>query len=102
MRRTVRSLVLAILPAAMLLIGLPAVASAQAQKSFVRDDLASDGVRLEETLRKEAGAQTRPAAQLRKDAETALGKGDARRAIEPGRAPPIVTRTALRPVASSW
>ncbi|MFO1149629.1 MAG: alpha-2-macroglobulin [Alsobacter sp.] len=51
-------------------------------KAFVRDDLASDGVRLEEQLRKEgaAGAANRQAAQLRKDGEGLIGR-DPRRAL---------------------
>ena len=54
---------------------MPAPRAALAQKSFVRDDLASEGVRLEEKLRTEAGATAagRPAAQLRRDAEAAHG-----------------------------
>ncbi|KAA2241032.1 alpha-2-macroglobulin family protein [Salinarimonas soli] len=56
---------------------------AQAQKSFTRDDLASEGVRLEERLRTESAASVggRPAAQLRRDAETALTRSDPRRAL---------------------
>ncbi len=62
-------------------IGCSAAALAQT-KSFVRDDLASDGVRLEEQLRKEgaAGAVNKQAAQLRRDAEAALAR-DPQRAL---------------------
>ena len=54
-----------------------------AQKSFVREDLASDAVRLEETLRGEGrlAAAGRAGAQLRADAQTALARGDSRRAL---------------------
>ncbi|HYF52655.1 MAG TPA: MG2 domain-containing protein, partial [Salinarimonas sp.] len=56
---------------------------AWAQKSFVRDDLASEGVRLEERLRVDAAstAAGRPAAQLRREAEAAMGRSDHRRAL---------------------
>ena len=60
--------------------------SALAQKSFTRDDLASDAVRLEATLRAEAAKPenkadaAKPADLLRKEATAALTKGDARAA----------------------
>nr|WP_245422404.1 alpha-2-macroglobulin [Alsobacter soli] len=62
---------------------LAAPVGAQTGKSFVRDDLASDAVRLEETLRKEgaAAAQGKQVEQLRRDAATFMGRGDARRAL---------------------
>ncbi|KZE36713.1 alpha-2-macroglobulin family protein [Chelatococcus daeguensis] len=53
-----------------------------AQKSLVRDDLASAAVRLQADLKTEAGAAaTRPADQLRRDSAQALARGDARQAL---------------------
>jgi alpha-2-macroglobulin len=71
-----KSLLRAALVAAALASALPALA----QKSFVRDDLASEGVRLEEKLKGEAGgtAAGRPAAQLRREAETLMGRSNHR------------------------
>ena len=72
----VRALVLA----GAVLIGTSA---AQAQKSFVRDDLASEAVRLEERVRTEAAAarEARPAAELRREFDLAMNRGDPRRAL---------------------
>jgi uncharacterized protein YfaS (alpha-2-macroglobulin family) len=53
---------------------------ALAQKSFVRDNLASDGIRLEEQFRK-AERGTPSGAQARRDGEAALARGDTRRAL---------------------
>ena len=53
---------------------------ALAQKSFVRDALASDGIRLEEQFRR-AERGTPNAAQARRDGDAALARGDARRAL---------------------
>ena len=49
----------------------------------MRDDLASEGVRLEEKLRTEAGstAAGRPAAQLRRDAEGLMSRSNQRGAM---------------------
>ena len=84
--------------AAVVAIGCSAAALAQT-KSFVRDDLASDGVRLEEQLRKEgaAGAVNKQAAQLRRDAEAALAR-------DPQRALALATSaiSADPKVAPSW
>ncbi|WP_460448547.1 alpha-2-macroglobulin family protein [Alsobacter sp. SYSU BS001988] len=56
---------------------------AQSAKSFIRDDLASEAVRLEEQIRKDgaAAAQGKQPDQLRREAATLLGRGDARRAL---------------------
>jgi alpha-2-macroglobulin len=62
---------------------LLAAGTANAQtKAYVRDDLASDGIRLEEQLRKDGATAVagRAAAQLRKDGETAMAR-DPRRAL---------------------
>ncbi|MGL4443391.1 MAG: hypothetical protein ACRCU1_07190, partial [Alsobacter sp.] len=59
-----------------------ALAQGQGQKAYVREDLASEGVRLEEQLRKEAaGLAGRPAAQLRAEGQAAAGRGDYRRGL---------------------
>ncbi|WP_375458091.1 alpha-2-macroglobulin [uncultured Enterovirga sp.] len=63
-----------------LAIGITA-ASAQ-QKSFVRDELANEGIRLEDTLRRESGGRgAASAGQARRDGDGALARGDARRAL---------------------
>ena len=63
-------------------LGLVISVPAFADKSFVQDDLASDAVRLQATLRKEAGNLIqRPAAQLASEGLAALARGDARRAM---------------------
>jgi uncharacterized protein YfaS (alpha-2-macroglobulin family) len=53
-------------------------------KSFVRDDLASDAVRLEEQFRKETPAvlASRPAAQSRSEGLAAANRGDHKRALQ--------------------
>lgn len=64
------------------LLALFIVASpAFAQKTYVREDLASDAVRLEEQIRKEAASlngplAARPLAEARRDAESALQRKD--------------------------
>ena len=69
--------------AAAIAAALACATAALAQKSFVRDDLASEGVRLEEKLRTEAGstAAGRPAAQLRRDAEGLMSRSNQRGAM---------------------
>src|SRR4051812_44687202 len=69
--------------AAALAAALFGATAAQAQKSFVNDELASDAVRLEEKLKTEGrGAVAgKPAPQLRREAEISLSRGDARRAL---------------------
>ena len=62
--------------------GGPAYAQNQAQKAYVREDLASEGVRLEEQLRKEAQAPGgRTAAQLRAEGIAVAARGDYRRGL---------------------
>lgn len=57
--------------------------AALAQKSFARDDLASEGVRLEDTLRRESAARPAAgsAAALRQGGDAALARNDGRRAL---------------------
>ena len=74
----------ALLRAAALAAVLAGAGEAHAQKSFVREDLASEGVRLEQSLRTEAGPSVggRPAAQLKRDAGVQAARGDQRRALD--------------------
>lgn len=56
--------------------------AALAQKAYKNDDLASDGIRLEEQVRKSGGGgQTRPIDQVRRDAAQFLQRGDALSAL---------------------
>ena len=73
----------AALMAATLAAALVCATTAFAQKSFVREDLASDAVRLEEKLKGEAGstAAGRPATQLRREAEGMLARNNPRGAL---------------------
>ena len=72
----------ATLAVVLLLLGIAAGGTAAwAQKSFVREELASEAIRLEETLRKEAGGRGTNAQAARREAEAALARGDARRAL---------------------
>ncbi|WP_420103237.1 MG2 domain-containing protein [Bosea sp. (in: a-proteobacteria)] len=57
------------------------VQPASAQKAYIRNDLASDGARLEERLKREVSAANRPVADLLRAGETALARGDARAAL---------------------
>lgn len=58
------------------------VAPASVQKAITRDDLASDGVRLEAQLKVEAGdAASRPAATSLRDGDAAVARGDRRAAL---------------------
>lgn len=77
-----------------LLLGLGLAASpAFAQKAYVRADLAADGARLEERLKREV-ATGRPAAAALRDAASALARGDARAAL------PLATAAAVADPAS--
>ncbi|SEG32704.1 alpha-2-macroglobulin family protein [Bosea lathyri] len=65
-----------------LVLGLALAASpAFAQKAYVRNDLAADGQRLEERLKREVSAGTRSAAEALRTGEAALARGDARTAL---------------------
>jgi uncharacterized protein YfaS (alpha-2-macroglobulin family) len=68
---------------ALLSVALVLPGAAMAQKSFQRDDLASEGVRLEERLRVESGtfAAGKPAIQWRREAAAMLARGGARAAL---------------------
>lgn len=54
---------------------------ALAQKAYIRNDLAADGQRLEERLKREVSAGVRPAADAIRTGEAALSRGDARAAL---------------------
>ena len=90
----------ALLRAAALAAALACAGGAQAQKSFVREDLASDGVRLEQSLRTEAGAERRR--RPRRPAQARRGRpGRARRSAP--RARPFAAALAADPRdAQSW
>lgn len=65
-----------------LILGLAVAATPVfAQKAYVRPDLASDGQRLEERLKREVGASQRPFTTLLRDGNAALARGDARNAL---------------------
>ncbi|MFD2251876.1 hypothetical protein FHS82_002316 [Pseudochelatococcus lubricantis] len=70
-----------VLPAALALGMLPGLAVAQG--AFQRNDLASNVVRFDATLKREAAQAdlSRPVAQLRKDIAEATARGDAKRAL---------------------
>lgn len=65
-----------------LLFGLALAATpALAQKAYIRTDLAADGQRLEERLKREVSIGNRPAAIALRDGEAAMARGDARAAL---------------------
>lgn len=65
-----------------LVLGLGlAASSALAQKAYVRNDLAADGQRLEERLKREVAAGGRSAGDLVRAGEIAINRGDARAAL---------------------
>jgi uncharacterized protein YfaS (alpha-2-macroglobulin family) len=63
----------------------PVTATSEPAKVYVREDLASDAIRLEADLKREAalpaGRPGTPPARLKQDAAAALGRGDAARAL---------------------
>lgn len=60
----------------------PAVAQAPLPKSYSRSDLVSSARKLETELKRSQKPLAKPAPQLRKDADAALAKGDARTAAD--------------------
>ncbi len=65
-----------------LLFGLAlSVTPALAQKAYVRADLAADGQRLEERIKREVASGARPSVLALRDGETAMLRGDARAAL---------------------
>jgi len=76
-----------LLRTALVAVGLGAfilAAPVQAQKGFVREDLASQAVHLEQALRTEGAGLTggKPAPQLRREGEAILARGVAREALK--------------------
>ncbi len=73
---------MSLLPRLALALGLALAAlPALAQKAYVRPDLASDGQRLEERLKREVSVGARPFATLLREGNAALARGDARAAL---------------------
>ncbi|HVY06018.1 MAG TPA: hypothetical protein VHB46_08570, partial [Burkholderiales bacterium] len=68
-----------VLAALTFLVCLPSFA---ADKPFQRDDLADASIRLEAQIKSDAGAVTKPAAQLRRDVDAAFDKKDFRSALQ--------------------
>jgi uncharacterized protein YfaS (alpha-2-macroglobulin family) len=60
----------------------PARSASPAEKAFTRDDLNEAAIRLEAQIKSDAGAVTKPAAQLRRDADTALQRYDFRTGLQ--------------------
>ncbi len=88
------SRMLAVSLLALTMLALPAAA----QKQFTRDDLASDGARLEEALRRQTSAPAPGAATALRDGLAALGRGDARRALQLG----LVAVVATPQSSEAW
>ncbi|MGL4728671.1 MAG: alpha-2-macroglobulin, partial [Bosea sp. (in: a-proteobacteria)] len=67
--------------AAVCLLLCAVLSPALAQKSFQRADLAADGQRLEERLKREIAASSQPLDALVRNAQAAIGRGDGRAAL---------------------
>jgi alpha-2-macroglobulin len=66
---------------ALVLLLFASISPAMAQKVFQRADLAADGQRLEERLKREIAASSQPLDALVRNAQAAIGRGDARAAL---------------------
>ena len=84
-RKQIMRSILLILALALGFCAAPAQAQqSPARQAFANEDLASDAIRLEEQLGKDAGALAqRPPIQLRKDAQQAIERGDFKTALRP-------------------
>src|SRR5262245_65808215 len=71
-----------IVAALVALLSLSLTVAASAQKAFQRDDLADAAIKLEAQIRSEAGAVTKPVAQLRREADAAFGRNDFRTGLQ--------------------
>ena len=60
------------------LLALASIAAFAQEKAFTREDLDAAGLKLEEQIKTDAGAVTKPVAQLRKEADAAFQKNDFR------------------------
>src|SRR5215813_6127711 len=71
-----------IVAALVALLSLSLTVAASAQKAFQRDDLADAAIKLEAQIKTEAGAVTKPLAQLRREADAAFGRIDFRTGLQ--------------------
>ncbi len=71
-----------IVAALVALLSLSLTVAASAQKTFQRDDLADAAIKLEAQIKSEAGAVTKPVAQLRREADAAFGRNDFRTGLQ--------------------
>ncbi len=71
-----------IVAALVALLSLSLTVAASAQKAFQRDDLVDAAIKLEALIRSEAGAVTKPVAQLRREADAAFGRNDFRSGLQ--------------------
>jgi alpha-2-macroglobulin len=71
-----------IVAALVALLSLSLTVAASAQKAFQRDDLADAAIKLEAQIKAEAGAVTKPVAQLRREADAAFGRNDFRTGLQ--------------------
>jgi len=71
-----------IVAALVALLSISFAASASAQKAFQRDDLAEAAIKLEAQIKTEAGAVTKPVAQLKREADAAFARNDFRTGLQ--------------------
>src|SRR6516165_2750477 len=76
------TLVRAGLAAALMLLPMLAAAPAAAEKAFTRDDLNDAAIKLEAKIKTEAGPVAKPLATLKRDADTAFQRNDARTGLQ--------------------
>src|SRR3954465_10640483 len=68
--------------ALVMLLSIPFSVAASAQKPFVRDDLADAAIKLEAQIKSDAGQVAKPAAVLRREADTAFQRNDFRAGLQ--------------------
>src|SRR5215471_7265624 len=71
-----------IVAALVALLSLSLTVAASAQKAFQRDDLADAAIKLEAQIKAEAGAVTKPVAQLKREADAAFARNDFRTGLQ--------------------
>src|SRR6516165_7767286 len=76
------TLVRAGLAAALMLLPMLAAAPAAAEKAFTRDDLNDAAIKLEAKIKTDAGQVSKPVAALKREADTALQRNDARAGLQ--------------------
>src|SRR3954466_13575852 len=64
------------------LLSIPFSVAASAQKPFVRDDLADAAIKVEAQIKSEGGQVAKPAAVLRREADTAFQRNDFRAGLQ--------------------